>query len=70
MVEKVTIIKKERSFKVRFPYNEDLIDIMREYDGWYFKNDKSWTFPLYKLSEIRDELIHEMYQVEIKREKT
>lgn len=68
MTEKITILKRERSIKVKFRYNEDIIDIMRDYNGWYFKHDKSWVFPLDKLSEIRDELIHNMYKVEIKKE--
>lgn len=68
MVEKVHIIKKERSIKINFRYNTDLIDIMREHKGWYFKHDKSWVFPLSKFEKIKDELIHLMYDVRISKE--
>jgi len=68
MTEKVYIIKKERSIKIKFRYNTDLIDIMNDYKGWYFKHDKSWVFPLSKFEKIKDELKHLMYDVRVTKE--
>lgn len=68
MVEKVHIIKKEKSIKIKFRYNTDLIDIMNDHKGWYFKHDKSWVFPISKLQTIRDELVHLMYEVIVLKE--
>lgn len=70
MKQTVKIYKSHNKIKVKFLYNDDLIDIMREFQGWYFKKEKAWIFPLHKLSDIRDKLIHEMYKVDILTEKT
>ena len=66
----VKIYKSHNKIKVKFMYNDDLLDIMREFKGWYIKKDKAWVFPLHKLSDLRDRLVHEMYKVDIATEKT
>jgi len=65
MVQKVKIRKGERNIKVHFIYNTDLIDIMRENRGWWFKKEKCWQFPLWKLEPLYDELTAKRYNVEI-----
>ena len=68
MVEKVHIIKKEKSIKITFRYNTDLIDIMRDHKGLYFRHDRSWVFPLSRFEKIKDELRHLMYDVRVSKE--
>ncbi|GAH45483.1 unnamed protein product [marine sediment metagenome] len=65
MVQKVKIRKGERNIKVHFIYNTDLIDIMRSHRGWWFKGEKCWQLPLWKLEPLYDELTDKHYKVEI-----
>jgi len=67
MVQKVIIRKGEKVFRVNFTYNPDLIDIMHDHNGWYFKKEKAWQFPLWKLENLYDELTGKLYKVEIKK---
>lgn len=46
-------------------YNTDLIDIMRDHDGWWYKKEKAWQFPIGKLTELYDKLTNKKYNVEI-----
>lgn len=46
-------------------YNTDLIDIMRDHEGWWFKKERCWQFPLWKLEPLYDELTEKHYKVEI-----
>lgn len=61
----VQIKKTERSLRVSFSYNSDLVDIMREEDGLWHRKDKNWIFPLSKLSQIREALVSKKYRVKI-----
>lgn len=63
MAEKVRIIKFNKQIKVKFHYNEDLVEIMRDFDGYWNRKEKAWFFPAYKKSELRDELTKRMYEV-------
>jgi hypothetical protein len=65
MVQTVKIRKGEKVIKVYFMYNDDLVDIMREHNGWWFHNEKCWQFPVNRLSEIYDDLTSKMYRVSI-----
>jgi len=65
MVQTVKIRKGERNIKVHFIYNTDLIDIMRSHRGWWFKGEKCWQLPLWKLEPLYDELTDKHYKVEI-----
>jgi len=65
MQQTVKIYKYHNKIKVKFMFNTDLLDIMREYQGWYFKKERAWIFPLSKLSKLRDRLVKEMYNVDI-----
>lgn len=63
MAEKVRIIKFKNQIKVKFHYNEDLVEIMRDFNGYYNKKEKAWFLHAYKKSELRDELVRRMYDV-------
>ena len=65
MVQKVKIRKGEKVIRVHFIYNTDLVDIMREHRGWWFRKEKCWQFPLWKLEPLYDELTSKHYNVEI-----
>ena len=65
MTQAVNIRKGEKIFRVHFMYNTDLIDIMREHDGWWFRREKAWQFPIGKLTEVYDHLTNEKYNVQI-----
>ena len=65
MVQAVKIRKGEKIISVHFMYNTDLIDIMREHKGWWFKKEKGWQFPIGKLSELYEHLTNEKYNVQI-----
>jgi len=66
MVQRVVIRKNDNKIRVHFMYNPDLIDIMREHQGWWFRKEKCWQFPLWKFDAIYDHLKREKYSVEIR----
>jgi len=65
MVQTVTIRKGEKIIYIHFSYNTDLIDIMREYKGWWFRKEKAWQFPLFKYDDLYNKLKEEKYNVRI-----
>jgi len=65
MVQTVKIRKGEKTIRVHFMYNTDLVDIMQEHKGWFFRKERCWQFPLWKLQPIYDELTAKHYSVEI-----
>jgi len=65
MVQKVRIEKGEKNIRVHFMYNTDLVEIMQENRGWWFRKEKCWQFPLWKLEPLYDELTSKLYKVEI-----
>jgi len=67
MVQTVKIRKGEKKFLVHFMWNDDLVDIMREHNGWWNKKERAWQFPNYKFDELYDELTKKMYKVRIMR---
>lgn len=46
-------------------YNDDLIDIMREHSGWWYKKERCWQFPVSKFSELYDDLKKNLYAVDV-----
>lgn len=69
MQSPVKIKKLERSIRLSFSYNQDLVDIMREENGLWHRKTKTWIFPLSKLSHIRDVLTDNKYRVTIATDK-
>ena len=65
MVQTVNIRRGEKRIMVHFSYNNDLIDIMREHKGWWFRKEKGWQFPLWKLEQITDDLKSKKYNINI-----
>ena len=65
MVQRVRIRKGEKKFLVHFMYNTDLVDIMNEHRGWWFKKEKAWQFPSWKFQEVYDDLKKNLYAVDI-----
>ena len=63
----IIIRKEEKQIKINFSYNTDIVDIMREHNGYFFRKEKAWCFPIRKLDEIRDELAKKMYTVQTKK---
>jgi len=68
MVQTVKIRKGEKSFKVHFMYNTDLVDIMNDHDGWWNRKERCWQFPNHKFDRLYDELTDKMYRVRIIKE--
>jgi len=68
MVQTVKIRKGEKSFKVHFMYNTDLVDIMNDNNGWWYRKERCWVFPNNKFDSLYDELTKKMYKVRITRE--
>lgn len=67
MTQKVIIRKGEKVFRVNFIYNNDLIDIMHDHKGWYYKGEKAWQFQNWKFDTLYDDLTDKKYKVEIKK---
>jgi len=65
MVQQVHIRKFKKVIKVHFMYNTDLVDIMRDNGGWWFKKEKCWQFPVGRFSEIYNELKNNRYNVKV-----
>ena len=65
MVQTVKIRKGEKTIRVHFMWNPDLVDIMQNHKGWWFRKEKCWQFPLWKFETIYDELTNKHYRVEI-----
>jgi len=65
MVQTVKIRKGEKKFLVHFMWNDDLVDKMRDHNGWWNKKERAWQFPLYKFSEVYDDLTKSLYRVKI-----
>ena len=63
----VKIRKDEKKFRVSFsPYNEDLVEIMQEFKGWYNKRGDYWQFAIYKYREVYDKLKESLYKIDLK----
>ena len=65
MTQKVKIRKGEKIILVHFMWNDDLVDKMREHNGWWNNKERAWQFPLYKFEQIYDDLTKSLYRVEI-----
>ena len=65
MQQRVRIYKDDKKIKVKFIYNDELVDIMRSFDGWFFRKEKAWIFPATKVSDLREELVKNKYGVDI-----
>jgi len=65
MPQKVKIRKGEKIIRIHFMWNPDLVEIMRDHKGWWYRKEKCWQFPLWKLEPIYDELTSKHYSVEI-----
>ena len=63
MVQTVKFRKEGNRIKINFMYNNDIIDVMREHHGYYFKKEKAWIFPVYKQSELYNVLTDKHYNV-------
>jgi len=59
----VNIRLEGNKIKVKFIYNTDLIDIMRDHNGYFLRKERAWIFPKSKFGELRDELKKKMYIV-------
>jgi len=58
-------MKVNKQIKVKFSYNEDLVEVMRGFNGYYRYKEKAWYFPASKLSDLREELTRRMYTVRV-----
>lgn len=45
-----------RQIKVKFPYDRNLVKIMKLFMGRYNKNDKTWWIEKAKLTDLKEEL--------------
>ena len=59
------MVKVGKQVKVYFSYNQDLVDIMRKNEGWWWHKEKCWSFPVGQTSELYDQLKKEGYNVQI-----
>jgi len=65
MTQTINIRKGEKIIRLNFTYNADLVDIMHSHNGWFFRKEKSWQFPIGKFEEVYDHLKKEKYSVNI-----
>ena len=65
MQSPVKIRKDEKKFRVYFSYNEDLVEIMQDFKGWYNGREEYWQFPIYKFQEVYDKLKDSLYKVDL-----
>lgn len=65
MQSPVKIQKEGKHINVSFKYNSDLVDIMREQNGWWVYKKMCWMFPASRKSEIVDILKENKYRVNI-----
>jgi len=65
MVQKVRIRKGKKTIRVHFMWNDDLVDMMRDHNGWWKKSGRYWQFPIWKFDAIYGELKKNLYSVEI-----
>lgn len=63
MQSPIKIQKDGKHINVYFSYNEDLVRIMNENNGWWSRKGKCWMFPLYKRSDIAEVLRANLYTV-------
>jgi len=63
MKQTVNIRKEDKKVKINFLYNPDLYDIMKKYNGWFFKKEKCWIFPDYQFDSIKKELEEKHYNI-------
>jgi len=67
MVQQVVFRKGEKSVTVHFMYNTDIIDVMRDHNGWWNRKDKAWQFPISKFQEVYDDIKQHHYATEIQK---
>jgi len=67
MVQQVVFRKGEKSVTVHFMYNTDIIDVMRDHNGWWNRKDKCWQFPIGKFQEVYDDIKQHHYSTEIRK---
>jgi len=65
MTQKVKIRKGEKVIMIHFMYNTDLVEIMQSHNGWWYRKERCWQMPLWKLEALYDELTTKKYSVEI-----
>ena len=63
MAQTVNIRRIGNKIKVNFMYNNDLIDVMRRHQGFYFQKEKAWIFSAHKQSELYNTLTNKHYNV-------
>lgn len=63
MAEKVYFTKQDTNFIVKFHYNDDLVDIMRDFNGWYTPRNQTWKFPITKYEPLKSHLKKKYYEV-------
>ena len=68
MDQTVRIRKDNNRIKINFMYNDDLINIMREHHGYFYRKEKAWVFPTSKLTELYNILTNKHYNVQIVKE--
>lgn len=65
MVQRVRMRKGEKIILVHFMWNDDLVYIMREHNGWWNRKERAWQFPIWKFQEVYDDLKKNLYAVDI-----
>lgn len=68
MVQTVKIRKVGNKIKVNFSYNSDLVDIMREHHGYFYRKEKAWVFSSTKQQELSNILTKKLYTVTVVKE--
>lgn len=61
----VKLRRNDKILRIYFSYNTDLIEVMRDFDGWWNPKEKYWQFPVNKFQDIYDELKNRMYKVDL-----
>ena len=69
-MQKVRIYLNKGKAYIKFSYNEELIQVMHEFNARWSSFDKMWTLPEDKISNLYNHLKKEQYVVTMKRLET
>lgn len=59
----VRIIYYNQYVIIKFPYDSKLVEIMKSFQAKYYSRGKYWSLPTEKVSDLKEELIFNDYNV-------
>ena len=65
MKQTVVIKKEKQKIKINYTFEQPLYQIMKSYNGYYYKPNKCWIFPLKEFEKIKKDIKEKGYPVTI-----